>query len=174
MPKAPTRELLVMRHGKSDRGAGVRRDFDRPLARRGRKDSKRMGEWLRSARARPDLVIASPAERARDTAERVAEALGLDGKAIRREPRLYDASLERILRILGEVPASAARVLLVGHNPGLEDLVLHLGGDAVEIPGDGKVLPTAAVARFAMPDDWGRLPPGAGILRGIARPRDLS
>ena len=162
-----------MRHGKSDRGADVRRDFDRPLAGRGRKDSKRMGRWLKGKRFLPDLVVASPAERARDTAVRVVEEMGLDEGSIRREPRLYDAPVERILRILGEVPGSAGRVLLVGHNPGLEDLVLHLAGDAVEIPGDGKVLPTAAVARFAMPADWGRLPPGAGLLREITRPRDL-
>jgi phosphohistidine phosphatase len=173
MAKAPTRELLVMRHAKSDRGVEVRRDFDRPLAKRGKKDSKRMGRWLKERKLRPDLVIASPAVRARDTADRVAGVLGLDGDAIRREPRLYDAPVERILRILGEVPDSAMRVLLVAHNPGLEDLVLHLGGDGVEIPGDGKVLPTGAVARFSMPADWGRLPPGAGVLKGIVRPKDL-
>lgn len=174
MAKVPTRELLVMRHGKSDRGVEVRRDFDRPLAKRGRKDAKRMGAWLRERKLRPDLVVASPAVRARDTADRVAEALGLDGGAIRREPRLYDATVERILGILGAVPESAMRVLIVGHNPGLEDLVLHLGGDAVEIPGDGKILPTGAVARFSMPADWGRLPAGAGVLRGITRPKELA
>jgi len=162
-----------MRHGKSDREVRVRRDFDRPLAGRGRKDAKRMGRWMEEEGLRPALVVASPAARARDTAERAAKAMDLDGSAIRLEPRLYDAPLERILRILAEVPESAGRVLLVGHNPGLEDLVLHLGGDAVEIPGDGKLLPTGAVARIALPPSWGRLPPGAGRLLGIARPREI-
>ena len=161
-----------MRHGKSDRGAAVPRDFDRPLAMRGRRDAKRMGRWLKGKRLLPDLLVASPAVRARDTAVRVAEALGLEGFSILEEPRLYDADLRRILEVLGGLPPSAGRILLVGHNPGLEDLVLHLGGDAVEIPGDGKVLPTGAVVRFGMPADWGRLPAGSGTLRGIARPRD--
>src|SRR5690349_13127371 len=104
MAKAPTRELLVMRHAKSDREVPVRRDFDRPLAGRGRKDAKRMGRWMEEEGLRPGLVVASPAVRARDTAERAAKAMDIDPGAIRREPRLYDAGLDRILRILAEVP----------------------------------------------------------------------
>jgi phosphohistidine phosphatase len=75
--------------------------------------------------------------------------------------------------VLSEIPRSAGRVLIVGHNPALEDLVLHLGGDAIRIPEDGKVLPTAGVARFRMPADWGRLPPGAGDLASLVRPKEL-
>jgi phosphohistidine phosphatase len=168
MRKPLPRDLLVMRHGKSDRGAAVPRDFDRPLARRGRRDARRMGRWLAGEGLLPDLVLASPAVRARDTAERAAEASG-----IRFDPRLYDASVDVVLQVLGEVPSSVRRVLIVGHNPSLEDLVHHLGGDAVEVPEDGKVLPTAAVARFGMPADWGSLPRGVGTLRWIRRPRDL-
>jgi phosphohistidine phosphatase len=173
MAKAPTRDLLVMRHGKSDHDAGAARDFDRPLAGRGRRDAERMGRWLRERRLRPDLVVASPAIRARDTADLVVDALDLDRREIRREPRLYDAKLKTILRLLGEVPETAMRVLVVGHNPGLEDLVLHLGIEDVEEPDDGKLLPTAAVVRFTMPADWRRLEEGAGTLRWIARPRDV-
>lgn len=180
MPRTPTRrdpdlprDLLAMRHAKSDHDPAVRRDFDRPLNGRGRRDAPRVGRRLREDRLVPDLVIASPAARARETAERVAGALGLDPGAVLLEDRLYAAGLETLLRVLAEAPAESRRILLVAHNPGLEDLVLHLGGDGVEIPGDGKILPTAAVAVLSMPRDWGRLPPGAGVLRTLLRPRDI-
>lgn len=169
---AGARELLVLRHAKSDWGESAS-DFDRPLAKRGRKDAPRVGRWLREEGLAPDLVLSSPAKRARETAERVVEALGSDAGEVRWEPRLYDADLGRILRVLAEKSVAGRRVLLVGHNPGLEDLVLHLGGDAVAIPGDGKVLPTAAVARFRMPPDWGRLPPGSGELLALVRPAEM-
>jgi phosphohistidine phosphatase len=162
-----------MRHAKSDRDAPARRDFDRPLDERGRRDAPRMGWWMKRQGFVPDLVVASPAARARDTAERVGEALGLGDEAVAWEERLYDASLAAILEVLAGLPGGAARVLLVAHNPGLEDLVSHLGGASVVAPPDGKLLPTAAVARIAMPADWTALAPGAGRLREIVRPRDL-
>jgi len=167
------RELLVMRHAKSDRDAAVERDFDRPLEKRGRKDAPRMARWMKRRGCVPDRVVASPAARARETAERVVEELGLPDAAVAWEERLYDASLGDLLSVLADAPAGAARVLLVAHNPGLEDLVVRLGGAPVPMPDDGKILPTAAVARLAMPRDWGRLPQGAGRLLEIVRPRDL-
>jgi phosphohistidine phosphatase len=167
------RDLLVMRHAKSDHDPAVPRDFDRPLNRRGRRDAPRVGRRLAEDGLVPDVVVASPALRARETAVRASETLGLDVAGVLWDERLYDAGLEAILRVLGEVPPGVPRVLLVAHNPGLEDLVLHLGGDGVAIPGDGKVLPTGAVAIFSMPRDWGRLPPGCAALRGILRPREI-
>jgi phosphohistidine phosphatase len=167
------RELLVLRHGKSDRDARARRDFDRPLAKRGRKDARCMGAWIRKEKALPDLVVCSTARRAKETAERALEEMGLDEGDVKWEPRVYEATLERLLQILGELPGAARRVLLVGHNPSLEDLVLHLGGDGVENPDDGKVLPTCGLALLRMPADWGRLKPGAGDLVELLRPRDI-
>lgn len=167
------RELLVLRHAKSDRDGRFPRDFDRPLNERGRRDAPRMALWMRRRGLVPDRVVASPAARARETAELVLETLGLAKGVVAWEERLYDASLTAILEVLSEQPDGAGRVLLVAHNPGLEDLVAHLGGDAVPVPEDGKLLTTAAVARFAMPARWGRLAPGVGRFRGIVRPRDL-
>ena len=175
MPGArkPPRELLVVRHAKSDWDGDARTDFDRALAKRGRKDAPRMGEWLRRERLLPDLVRSSPARRAKETTLLLLEAMGLDEQVVLWEPRLYGTGLAEHLRILAECPRAARRVMLVAHNPALEDLVLHLGGeDAVPVT-DGKVLPTAAVARIRMPADWGRLPAGCGRVLGIARPGDL-
>ena len=164
------RELWILRHGKAEGSAPSGRDFDRPLARRGRKDASDAGAWMKGRRTVPDLVVSSPAVRAKETALRAAEAAGLDPGGILWEPRIYEAELPALLRVLAELDDTAGRVLLVGHNPGLEDLVLHLGGDSVEMPADGKVMPTAALARFAMPPDWERLPPGAGRFLGIRLP----
>ena len=164
------RELLVLRHAKSDRPPGTR-DFDRPLAKRGRRDAPRVGEWLREEGLVPDLVLSSPAARARETVERILPALRIGTGAIEWDGRVYEGRLDGLLAVLADVPATARRVLLVGHNPGLEDLVLHLGGD-VPIPDDGKLLPTAAIARLRMPADWSRLHPRAGELVGIRRPRE--
>ena len=166
------RELLVLRHAKSDRTAAVRKDFDRPLNKRGRKDAPRVGRLLEKEGLRPDLVLSSPAVRAKATTLAVLEELDLDEEAVRWEPKIYEAETATLLRLLSEVPRSATRVLLVGHNPGLEDLVLHLGGDGVAIPGDGRLLPTAGLARLAMPADWGRLPPGSADLLSLVRPKD--
>jgi phosphohistidine phosphatase len=167
------RELLVMRHAKSDRDPGVPRDFDRPLNDRGRGDAPRMALWMRREGLVPDRVVASPAARARETAELVVGTLGLAKGAVAWEERLYEASLPAILAVLAAQPAAARRVLLVAHNPGLEDLVAHLGGDSVPVPPDGKLLVTAAVAHFAMPERWDRLGPGAGRLRELVRPKEL-
>jgi len=167
------RELLVLRHGKSDWTSGAERDFDRPLAKRGRKASKRMGEWLRDSGLAPDHVVSSPAERARQTVERFCEAAGLDASAIEWAPAVYDAELVDLLSVLGNCPPAARRVLLVGHNPGLEELVRHLGGESVQIPADGKLVPTATIARLEMPDDWQRLPAGCARLAELTRARSL-
>ncbi len=163
----------MARHAKSAWDSEARTDFDRPLNKRGRRDAPRMGAWLAKQGLRPDLVLSSPAARARATTLALLEALDLDEDAVRWEPRAYAAELPVLLDLLAEVPPEARRVLLVGHNPGLEDLVLRLGGESVRIPGDGKLLPTGAVARLRMPADWGRLPGGAADLLSITRPKDL-
>jgi phosphohistidine phosphatase len=165
-----SRELLILRHAKSDRGGFAGPDFDRPLDDRGREDAPRVGKWLRKKDLVPDHVVASPARRARDTAEAVAAAAGIEPAAIAWEKGIYDASLGALLRVLAEVPPGARRILLVGHNPGLEELVLHLAAGDVPMPEDGKLLVTSALARFDLPPAGEPLAEGCGVLRGIRRP----
>lgn len=170
--KSP-RELLVLRHGKSDWGDAAKRDFDRPLVGRGRKGAKRIGAWIRKRKLVPDFVVSSPAKRARQTTLVALKAMDFDPGSVKWDPRIYEATGARLLLVLGELPRSARRVLVVGHNPSLEDLVLHLGGDDVEIPKDGKILPTATLAHFRMPGDWGSLVPGCGRLVAVVRAKSL-
>lgn len=167
------RELLLLRHAKSDWDSGSLTDFARPLAKRGRNDAPKVGSWLYREGLVPDHVVSSPAERARQTALKVCKRLDLKKNRIVWEARLYEAGVPELLGVLANCPGEAATVLLIGHNPGLEDLVRHLAGEDLEIPADGKLMPTATVARFEMPDDWRQLDPGSAHLVSMTRPRGL-
>ena len=167
------RELLILRHAKSDWDAGASTDFDRPLAKRGKRDAPRVGEWLYREGLVPDLVMSSPAQRAKQTALRVCESMDFKKKTIVWEDEIYGATLGELLGVLSRCPGDASTVLLVGHNPGLEELLSYLVGEGVERPADGKLLPTAALARLEMPKDWSELEPSCAELVGITRPRSL-
>lgn len=167
------RELLLLRHAKSDWDSDAQGDFLRPLAKRGKKDAPRVGEWLYREGLVPDLVLSSPAERARQTTLKVCKSMDFGRKQVLWDEAIYDAGVESLLSVLARCPMDVHTVLLVGHNPGLEDLLRFLAGDELEEPADGKLMPTAAVARLEMPDDWSALSPGCAHLVAITRPRAL-
>lgn len=166
-----SRELLLLRHAKSDWETGALDDFDRPLAKRGRKEAPGVGEWLLREGLVPDLVISSPAERAKETASLVCDAMAFKKKDIFWDEDVYAAEVPSLLGVLSRCPAKARAVMLIGHNPGLEDLMRHLLGDEVETPVDGKLLPTSTVARLEMPKDWRNLEAGCAKLLDLRRPR---
>ncbi len=167
-----SRQLLVLRHAKSAWDTDAETDFERPLAKRGKKDAPRMGKWLRDHELVPDHVVCSPAERAKQTAVAVCKPLGLDKKTIHWDEHIYLGTTEALLEVLGDCPPAADRVMIVGHNPGLEDMVEYLCG-VVDVPADGKLLPTATVAHLEMPDAWDTLAGGSARLMSITRPRSL-
>ena len=167
------RELLLLRHAKSDWGVDNAKDFDRPLAKRGKTDAPRVGAWLYREGLVPDHVVSSPAQRARQTATKICKALEFKVRDIVWDERLYEADVRHLLAVLADCPVTARLVLLVGHNPGLEDLVRHLVGDELEEPDDRKMLPTAAVARIEMPKVWNGLERGCGQLISLTRPKAL-
>ena len=163
-----TRELLLLRHGKSDWDSGAD-DFDRPLKDRGKRGAQRIGVWLAQQNLTPDLVVASPAERALVTAQKTCKAMGNGDEGIQRDNRIYAAEIDDLLAVLGDCPQAAARVMLVGHNPGLEELLVWLANEVVPVPEDGKLLPTATLARLQMPADWCALVAGCAQLDSITR-----
>ena len=167
-----TRELLLLRHGKSDWSAGAD-DFHRPLKQRGKRAAQRIGVWLAQQEIVPDYILTSPAERALVTAQKVCKAMGNRAQSIRQDDRIYDARVDDLLKALGDCPDASTRVMLVGHNPGLEALLVWLVSDHVAVPSDGKLLPTATLARLAMPADWRSLPRGCARLESITRPGTL-
>jgi phosphohistidine phosphatase len=168
-----SRELLILRHAKSNWDSDAKSDFARPLAKRGKKDAPRVGAWLYREGLVPDLVVSSPAERARQTAVAVCKGLDYKRKEVVWDEAVYEATLADLLGVLARLPGDAKTVLLVGHNPGLEHLLGHLVGDDLDLPGDGNLLPTAALARLDMPDDWSDLTPGCAQLVNLTRPKAL-
>lgn len=167
------RELLILRHAKSDWETPAASDFDRPLASRGKFDAPRIGAWLKQEGLKPDEILSSPAKRAQQTTLRVAKALGVGKGAIAWDGALYAASLGELLNALARAGKRARRLMLVGHNPGLEELLEYLGGSIAPTYADGKLLPTATVARLEMPKDWNQLMPGCARVLSITRPGEL-
>ncbi len=167
-----TRRLLLLRHGKSDWDADVD-DFDRPLKGRGKRAAQRVGNWLVQQDAVPDYILASPAQRALQTARRACKAMDMAEETIRTDKRIYEAGVDDLLATLGECPETSQRVMLVGHNPGLESLIAWLARDHIPVPSDGKLVPTATLAMLAMPPDWRHLQSGCATLMSITMPADL-
>jgi len=167
------RELLILRHGKSDWNKPVD-DFHRPLKKRGRKNANRIGAWMRAQGIIPDIIVSSPAVRAEETARLAAEAMHFSEKNIVKEPAIYEAGWNELLQIVRSLPKTAGRVLLVGHNTGIDDFVLFLSEGKVAIPPDGKLMPTAALARFSVAGAWRKIDPRRTRLIGIVRPRQLA
>jgi phosphohistidine phosphatase len=112
-----TRELLLLRHGKSDWNTGVD-DFDRPLIDRGKRGAQRIGAWLAQQKLVPDVIVTSPAERALVTAQKACKSMGEGDQGIRMDKRIYAADLDALTEVLADCPPDASRVMLVGHNPG--------------------------------------------------------
>lgn len=167
--------LTLLRHAKSTWDDPVARDFDRPLNRRGRKAAIIVGRTLRSEGMEFDAVIASPAVRVAETLRDVGEGYGRALKASE-DPDLYLASPTTLLERIQAVEDGVGRLLLVGHNPGLEQLALLLSGS-----GDSGLLgaleekyPTAALAMIEFDvEHWADLGEGKGRLTRFIRPRDL-
>ena len=160
--------LLVLRHAKSSWGDSSLDDHERPLNARGERDAPQMGRLVRKKRLPVELIISSDALRARLTAQAMADATGYRGQLLL-DPRLYHASAAEILAVLrSTVEDNVASVMIVGHNPGLEDLVARLTGEA-------EGLPTAALAQIALPiDRWSDLDTStSGTLVGLWRPKEL-
>ena len=168
--------LTLLRHAKSGWDDPVLRDFDRPLNGKGKRAAQLVGRNWRSLGLAFDHVVASPAVRVIETIEQVATGYG-DTLAPAWDRRIYLASATTLLDIVHELPAGADQVLLVGHNPGLEDLVLLLVPDSGEQPLRDDVeakFPTASIAqiRFDLAD-WHDVAAGNGALALFVRPRDL-
>lgn len=138
-------ELILMRHAKSDWNTGAR-DFDRPLNKRGKKTARFMGKWLQENFYVPDAIISSPALRAKQTVEEVCEAWGFKLSEVVWDERIYAASLDELVSVLKDRVFQHDRVLLVGHNPGIEELLQYLTKQQPDRDAKGKLVTTATVA----------------------------
>ncbi len=168
--------LALFRHAKSDWSDARARDFDRPLNERGQRGARAMGEFIKSSGHPFERMIASPAVRAAETVEEASKAWGCTFK-VEWDRRIYLASSANLIDLLKELDGNPASVLMIGHNPGLEDLIFDL------VPDDGssplrdiveQKFPTAAFAVLELDvDRWSDIADGCGRLVALKRPRDL-
>ncbi len=166
--------LTLLRHAKSGWDDPVARDFDRPLNPKGQRAAAMVGRHMKSLGLAFDHVVASPAVRVVETLDHVGQGYGSD-LAPAWDQRIYLASPATLLDVVHDLPAGAERVLLTGHNPGLEELVLLLvpGGGVLREQAEIK-FPTATLAEMTFElTDWGEVRPGAATLTRFVRPRDL-
>ena len=150
------------------------RDVDRALNAKGRRAATAIGRHLRSEELTFDRVVASPAVRVMETLDAVAAGLGRK-LAPEWDKRLYLASAAELIEVIREQPDGCDRVLMVGHNPGLEDLVLTLVPDAAQPLRDAveEKYPTASLAELTLAGGWASAAAGAATLTRFVRPRDL-
>ena len=158
--------LLLLRHDKSSWNDKSLRDFDRPLNQRGLKAAPMVGEMMRKRKLRPELVLSSPAERAKETTRLVCDAAGLIAVA-RYDDGIYEASARKLLEIASQIEETVNTAMIVGHNPGFEELLEALTGEAPR-------LPTATLACIELSiERWSEVTSGAGTLLWIVKPKEL-
>ena len=169
------KRLILLRHAKSGDDGYAARDLDRRLNAKGRRAARAIGKHLRDSEVSFDRVVASPATRVAETIEEVGVGYGR-ALAPAIERRIYLASAPELIDVVRESPDNAGSLLLVGHNPGLEELVLLLvpeRSDAGRAEVEEKY-PTASVAEIDLAiDHWSDIAGGSGRLRRFVRPRDL-
>lgn len=155
------RTLILLRHAKSD-WSGGEADVNRPLAKRGRRQAPDAGRWLAGNVGRIDLAVVSPAERARSTWELASAELAAPPPT-RFDERVYAASGSALVELVRELPDEVRTTVLVGHNPGLEDLVTMLTGQWVEML-------TSGLAVMSVRGPWSSADPSSTELRAAGRP----
>lgn len=168
------RTLTLLRHAKSDWSDRGQRDFDRSINPRGRRAALTMGTYLRREALGFDQVIASPAVRVRETLAAIEEGLGRSlGAAF--EQKIYMASAAILLDVIAAVPLDTRSLLIIGHNPGLEDLALLLAAAEDPLrPDIFEKYPTATLAALELPaSGWDSITEGSARIARFVRPRDL-
>lgn len=169
------KRLWLLRHAKSSWDDPGLPDRLRPLARRGRKATAKLARHLESSHIAPELVLCSPVVRATQTWDGVRAGLP-PGTRMVLDHSIYAASADELLARLGRVPDDIGSVLVIGHNPGLEDLAHELigAGDPGMRDRLATKFPTGALASLQLPGAWQDLQWGRATLDGYVMPRDLT
>ena len=160
------KSLLLLRHAKSSWDDAGLDDFDRPLNDRGNKAAPVMGKWLRQKKLKPNLILSSPAVRAKQTTKLICENAGWSNE-VRYEGQIYEASVQRLFSLAMNIADEVELAVMVGHNPGFEELLEALTGE----PGR---MPTAAAALIELNvETWRKVKRGSGKLKWLRRPKDI-
>ena len=166
--------LWLLRHAKSSWDDPDMEDVDRPLAPRGARAADRMRQYFDVEEIRPELVLCSSALRTRETLGRILPGLGSQ-MTVRIEPSLYSFEADQLLDRLREVPGDVGSVMLIGHNPAMQELGSALAAEGDRLDELRKGFPTAALAELDVPvGSWEELKPGSGRLERFVLPRELA
>ena len=162
------KSLLLLRHGKSSWSDDSLADHDRPLKKRGRRAAQQMGRLLAALQLVPDLVLTSTAIRAHDTAVLMADTAGYRG-TISAIAELYHAEPAAFVEVVSQISTESEVILVVGHNPGMEEWLRQLVESQHEMP-------TAALAQIELPvESWGEVTQKTrGTLRGLWVPKEVA
>ena len=158
--------LYLLRHAKSSWKDETLSDIERPLNGRGRKAAQTIGDFLKREKIIPDLVLSSSAVRARQTTDLLLKAANISTD-LRFDERIYEAGSERLLQVIKQVEKSKKSVLLVGHNPGLEEFLYVLTGAT-------DTMPTGTLSKIALgTSSWAAIGDKSGTLEWIVKPKQL-
>ncbi|MDX1352726.1 MAG: histidine phosphatase family protein [Thiomicrorhabdus sp.] len=161
------RELMLLRHAKTDWKDDGLEDIERPLSDKGKKNAAKMGKWLKEKNLMPDLILVSPAVRAQQTLKRICNECSATAITV---DALYLAELEQLRQVLADAP-HAERIMLIGHNPGLETLFNLLVSE--QPPSHVQLFPTCALAHLILPNDWQNIEAGDGKLQQFITPKEI-
>ena len=166
---AVNKTLILVRHAKSSWNNPGLSDEERPLNTRGERDAPRMGDWLSATGIQPDLMVASPAQRARSTAVHIARALGRQDHSIVIDQQLYFTGVHGMLRAIEAVDDANVSLMMVGHNPVMTQLFNQLSGEQLSN------MPTCGmgILTFDMPS-WGLIDSTPGRLQAFQTPKGLA
>lgn len=163
--------LTIFRHAKAAHAEDYPVDFERPLTARGHKDAHMISQLLSRLEPPVDWILSSPAQRTRETASAVVKALNFKRGVIWQEA-IYEANADNLLTLLSQIPTEMEHVLIIGHNPGMEELVSGLtAGSPTRL---SLTMPTAGVAHLTLEIfDWNQIRWGCGTLHCLLRPKLL-
>ncbi len=169
-----SKTIYLARHAKSSWNSGAATDYERPLSRRGLTDVVRMGDELHRLGWKPEKIISSPAIRAKQTCQILCEKLDFPFSDVMWNTDIYAAYVVTLLHSLSTLSESTKSVMLIGHNPAMEDLLLHFCSDANAFQQDnGKLFTTGNVAKITLNSKWKDLTMCEANLEKILRPKEL-
>jgi phosphohistidine phosphatase len=158
--------LFLLRHAKSSWKDETLADFERPLNSRGKRTTKTLGALFIKEKVKPELILSSCAVRARETIEPILSLTKLRSE-LRFDERIYEASAERLFDVITQIEKTIRSVLIVGHNPGLEELLASLTGQS-------ETMSTGALAKITLENsNWNSIEAQAGTLEWLVKPKDL-
>jgi phosphohistidine phosphatase len=167
------KRLYLLRHAKSSWDDPTLADHDRPLAPRGRRAANVMAKHLQRNEIAPKLVLCSESRRTRQTLKRIAPSLG-GSPEVQIKSELYAASSADLLEVLRELPDAVGSVMVIGHNPGIQDLALSLSRGGPDIARVRRKFPTGALATLELEGSWRGLARGTAELTSFVKPKELA